>query len=177
MQFSAKLVDIELSVEREKSNGAGSFVAHVLTLKGDKGFQEIVLPVKGPVARKTEKLLKTLKKDDTVTIVKEKDAADKYWNVTDILKGAQEAANEPKSAGSSSYSKSKGTNYDKQGAIKGNAVTNGVQIAIAMEDTSEDNIVEQTLKVLRVHARIEKGEEPKKEEAQEQHEDDDHEAF
>ena len=168
------LLKVELGIQVPKFGG-GTYPGAQLTYEmGDKlvrkGIHEKAQG--GGLAED----LKKLKAGDTVIIVQELIEKDgkKFNNIKRILPegsaipaGLQTVEDLTQKqidvayGGQSNFVSKKTGGYDVQGAIKGNAVTNGVQIAISQKDTSLANIVKQARIVLEAHKLLD-AEPPKK---------------
>jgi hypothetical protein len=147
MNIVGKVLGVSMDVEKAKQDGS-TYVVHLLTLKTEKGFKEISIFGNSPVAKKSDSLLRSLTDKDTVTVKMEQKG--KFMNATEITKGAVEEVK-------SDDKKFVKSGYDTAGAIKGNAVTNGVHLAIARhgKDATKDHIEAAALEVLSVHKKLE----------------------
>jgi hypothetical protein len=162
--LNVKVISIDLDTEIEKKDGGTYRGAQVIFTVGGKPGTKAVTQ-KGlefnPELKKDLKSFKT--PGEAVLILERKNGFNNLKRLVTPDNIPTNISSTRKSPAVTVTSKSSG-GYDVQGAIKGNAVTNGVQIAISQGDTSLANIVKNAKIVLEAHKVLDNAVEEVKEE-------------
>ena len=148
---------INRGVSVKKFEGGGSYKATVLegtTLDGHEFKKNLSHDLLDKVPS-LQSAIDDLNEGDLVKIVSEKKG--KYNNIRSIFKEGTKGYEAPSLAAVSNTGGSTGgkSSYNTEGMIKGNAITNAVQLAIATKKTGKDDIVTLAKMMLEVHKEIE----------------------
>lgn len=152
--YKGKVIGIKLNTQKTSSAGK-PFMAHLLKINTDTGEETFTIAVKMPPAKFVEKLAK----GDDVEVM----TGGQFNSVVKVSKaGFQKKEYGGKSSFGSSFPK-KEYKDNTAGMIKGNAVSNGVALAIARHgsETTLAHIEEAAREILLLHAKLENEQLPK----------------
>lgn len=155
--FVVDLLSVAKNVDIEKKDG-GTYKGTVISyMSNGKAMTKSLHANATKFNPELASDLNTVQPGKVRMILKEKDGFKNLIRLTNDLDTTVEGAPISPKATTTVTANTK-SSYDPMGPIKGNSITNGVNIAISMGDTSFSNILKQAKLVLSVHTALDQKE-------------------